>query len=257
MGIRTKARLFAIKPQICFANSPRAHNVRARFLKTRHLYHNKSPRSNGNQNQGSIVKNRAANLLCKFATSAQCARTVSQNGRLCHNKSPCSGGNQNQGSIVNNRAANLLCKFATSAQCARTVSQSPSSVPKRTPTRCVGVLFGAGDGNRTRVFGLGSGHSAIELHLLRCLTIIIQNALGVKYPSAFSQKSFRQGQTLSAVSFFFPKNCGSCASTIATNTRAHPPNSRGVRVLPEMIHPPSAAKTLSRLIVRDATGGAA
>ena len=24
---------------------------------------------------------------------------------------------------------------------------------------------GAGDGNRTRVFGLGSGHSAIELHL--------------------------------------------------------------------------------------------
>ena len=25
--------------------------------------------------------------------------------------------------------------------------------------------FGAGDGNRTRVFGLGSGHSAIELHL--------------------------------------------------------------------------------------------
>ncbi len=25
--------------------------------------------------------------------------------------------------------------------------------------------FGADDGNRTRVFGLGSGHSAIELHL--------------------------------------------------------------------------------------------
>ena len=26
-------------------------------------------------------------------------------------------------------------------------------------------FFGADDGNRTRVFGLGSGHSAIELHL--------------------------------------------------------------------------------------------
>ena len=26
-------------------------------------------------------------------------------------------------------------------------------------------VIGADDGNRTRVFGLGSGHSAIELHL--------------------------------------------------------------------------------------------
>ena len=32
-------------------------------------------------------------------------------------------------------------------------------------------LFGAGDGNRTRVFGLGSGHSAIELHLLGALQL--------------------------------------------------------------------------------------
>ena len=118
-------------------------------------------------------------------------------------------------------------------------------------------VLGAGDGNRTRVFGLGSGHSAIELHLLGCFTIIIQNALGVKSPSAFFQKSYRQNQPFSTVFSFFTKNCGSCANTIAMNTRAHPLNSRGVRVLPEMIHPPRAAKTLSKLIVSDATGGAA
>ena len=34
-----------------------------------------------------------------------------------------------------------------------------------TPLR-LSSFFGADDGNRTRVFGLGSGHSAIELHLL-------------------------------------------------------------------------------------------
>ena len=43
-GIRTKARLFAIEPQICFANSPRAHNVRAQFLKVRHLCQKEPPR---------------------------------------------------------------------------------------------------------------------------------------------------------------------------------------------------------------------
>ena len=166
-------------------------------------------------------------------------------------------GNQNQASIASNRSANLLCKFAAARDACARFLKTRNRFQKKKSSKWSLSFFGAGDGNRTRVFGLGSGHSAIELHLLRCLTIIIQNALGVKYPSAFSQKSFRQGQTLSAVSFFFPKNCGSCASTIATNTRAHPPNSRGVRVLPEMIHPPSAAKTLSRLIVRDATGGAA
>ena len=33
-------------------------------------------------------------------------------------------------------------------------------------TQYIGIFgFGADDGNRTRVFGLGSGHSAIELHL--------------------------------------------------------------------------------------------
>ena len=36
-GIRTKPRLQAIKAQICFANSPRAHVARTQFLKTRHL----------------------------------------------------------------------------------------------------------------------------------------------------------------------------------------------------------------------------
>ncbi len=157
-----------------------------------------------------------------------------------------------------NRGTNLLRKFAASVLCTHTVSQSLSTSPKEEgiPFR-IPSSFGAGDGNRTRVFGLGSGHSAIELHLLGCFTIIIQNALGVKSPSAFFQKSYRQNQTLSAFFSFFVKNCGSCANTIAMNTRAHPLNSRGVRVLPEIIHPPRAAKTLSKLIVSDATGGAA
>ena len=36
----------------------------------------------------------------------------------------------------------------------------------RAPHHCEELsAFGADDGNRTRVFGLGSGHSAIELHL--------------------------------------------------------------------------------------------
>lgn len=33
------------------------------------------------------------------------------------------------------------------------------------PQKGMRGFFGADDGNRTRVFGLGSGHSAIELHL--------------------------------------------------------------------------------------------
>lgn len=33
------------------------------------------------------------------------------------------------------------------------------------PKKGMRGFFGADDGNRTRVFGLGSGHSAIELHL--------------------------------------------------------------------------------------------
>ena len=43
-------------------------------------------------------------------------------------------------------------------------------------------LYGADDGNRTRVFGLGSGHSAIELHLRHFyrLYIIIQKNGSVK-----------------------------------------------------------------------------
>ena len=36
---------------------------------------------------------------------------------------------------------------------------------EKTDAICVGFFSGADDGNRTRVFGLGSGHSAIELHL--------------------------------------------------------------------------------------------
>ena len=34
-----------------------------------------------------------------------------------------------------------------------------------------GSSIGAGDGNRTRVFGLGSGHSAIELRLQKKLRV--------------------------------------------------------------------------------------
>ena len=118
-------------------------------------------------------------------------------------------------------------------------------------------VIGAGDGNRTRVFGLGSGHSAIELHLLGCLTIIIQNALGVKCPSAFCQKSFRHSYVSAFAFDFLPKNCGNCAKTIATNTSAHPLNSRGVSVFFDINQPPSAAKTLSKLMVRDAIAGSA
>ena len=47
-------------------------------------------------------------------------------------------------------------------------------------------VFGADDGNRTRVFGLGSGHSAIELHLhLFIHIIIVQKALIVKPNDVF------------------------------------------------------------------------
>ena len=35
------------------------------------------------------------------------------------------------------------------------------------------VSFGADDGNRTRVFGLGSGHSAIELHLPAFIALLL------------------------------------------------------------------------------------
>ena len=166
-------------------------------------------------------------------------------------------GNQNQASIASNRSANLLCKFAAARDACARFLKTRNRFQKKKSSKWSLSFFGAGDGNRTRVFGLGSGHSAIELHLLGCPTIIIQNALGVKYPSAFFQKSFRHNQTFSVVAVFLPKNCGSCAKTIAVNTRAHPPNSRGERVLPEMTHPPSTAKTLSKLIVREATGGVA
>ena len=127
----------------------------------------------------------------------------------------------------------------------------------KSPCGYTGFCYGAGDGNRTRVFGLGSGHSAIELHLLGCLTIIIQNALGVKCPSAFYQKSFRHYYMSALVFCSFTKNCGSCAKTIAANTSAHPPNSRGVSVFLDINQPPSAAKTLSKLMVRDAMAGSA
>ena len=107
--------------QICFAaNSPRAHNVRAQFLKTRHL---------------------------------------------CHNKSPCGDGNQNQSSIVYNRAANLLRKFAAARVACARVLKAGDRFQKQRGSKWTPFAFGAGDGNRTRVFGLGSGHSAIELHL--------------------------------------------------------------------------------------------
>ncbi len=40
----------------------------------------------GIQNQASIVGNRGANLLCKFATSAFCAHEISQYHRFCQQK---------------------------------------------------------------------------------------------------------------------------------------------------------------------------
>ena len=45
--------------------------------------------------------------------------------------------------------------------------------PDKKATARVAFLFGADDGNRTRVFGLGSERSTIELHLHMQLTAII------------------------------------------------------------------------------------
>ena len=57
------------------------------------------------------------------------------------------------------------------------------------------TFFGADDGNRTRVFGLGSGHSAIELHL-RGDTIIIRVAALVKSESERKQGIFEKSPAL-------------------------------------------------------------
>ena len=53
--------------------------------------------------------------------------------------------------------------FRGSAACARFLATVICANKKS--HRVVALFVGADDGNRTRVFGLGSGHSAIELHL--------------------------------------------------------------------------------------------
>ena len=55
----------------------------------------------------------------------------------------------------------------------------------------------------------------------------------------------------------FLKNDGSWAIIIAAKTNPQPENSLADRLLPEISHPPRAAKTLSRLITIDATAGSA
>ena len=58
-----------------------------------------------------------------------------------------------------------------------------SQAPQLSPIFGTGTAGGADDGNRTRVFGLGSGHSAIELHLRERPLIIIHFPKKVKYLS--------------------------------------------------------------------------
>ena len=76
------------------------------------------------------------------------------------------GNHEQKFDFVEFRVQPAFCFAGNPLSCLRLARDfsRPSSVLKEKPP-IGGFSFGADDGNRTRVFGLGSGHSAIELHL--------------------------------------------------------------------------------------------
>ena len=129
------------------------------------------PRVTGIRTKQKLQCNFCTNLLRKFV-AARIARTqFLQVRQLCQKGTPtrCRESEPSLDFAIEAQ----ICFANSSRHALRAHSFSRPSTGSKEEGVPVGTpsSFGAGDGNRTRVFGLGSGHSAIELHLLGALQL--------------------------------------------------------------------------------------